>query len=132
MLYDQLLRSLTGSEGLASGQDYFKWCQAQASAGSRDFAPLDLEAPWPIQRYQAFELLKAFDFPNYLAMKECLQEVADVDRLEADENPPPPPELNEPEVRAEWLQWRNGLIQDYQLEGLVPESQTTSSPESPA
>ena len=130
MLYDQLLRSLTGDEGLASGQEYFRWCQAQAAAGRRDFAPLDLEAPWPIQRYRALTLLQALSWDDYLRIAQTIREAKEIDLLEQDPVPLPP--LDEDLLKTEWLQWRSGLIQRYQLEGLVPENPTTSSPESPA
>ncbi len=124
------MRSLTGGEGLASGQDYFRWCQAQAAAGRWDFASLHLEAPWPIQRYHALTLLQAVSWADYLYAEQVRREAWEIDRLEQDTAPLPP--LDEDLLKAGWFQWRNELIQDYRLEGLVPENPTTSSPESPA
>ena len=84
VLYDQLLSSLTGDEGLASGQEYFRWCQGQALAGRRDFAPLDLEVPWPIQRYQALTLLQALSWDDYLRIAQTIREAKEIDLLEQD------------------------------------------------
>ncbi len=113
------MRSLTGGEGLASGQDYFRWCQAQAAAGRWDFAPLDLEAPWSIQRYQALTLLQAVPWSDYLQGAQVRREAWEIDLLEQGAAPLPP--LDEALLKAEWLQWRNGLLQRYQLRGLVQE-----------
>ena len=129
VLYDQLLRSLTGDDSVATQGEVIRWAHEQDRAG-RNVPLIDPQAPWPIQRGQALTLLQAVSWADYLYAEQVRREAWEIDLLEQDPAPLPP--LDEDPLKAEWVQWRNGLIQDYQLERLVPENPTTSSPESPA
>ncbi len=128
-LYDQLLRSLTGDDSVATQGEVIRWAHEQDRAG-RKVPLIDPQAPWPIQRGQALTLLQAVAWSDYLQGAQVHREAREIDLLEQDTAPLPP--LDEDLLETEWLQCRHGLIQDYQLQGLVPENPTTSSPESPA
>ena len=144
VLYDQLLHSLTGDDSVATQGEVIQWAHEQDRAGQK--VPLiDPQAPWPIQRGQALILLHAIPLSAYLYACEVIREAKicgqadeagllgshatpeEFAKIEQSVSP-----LDEAHVRTEFLQWRDGLIQRYQLEGLMPENPTTSSPESPA
>ncbi len=114
---------------MATQGEVIRWAHEQDRAG-RKVPLIDPQAPWPIQRGQALTLLQAVSWADYLYAEQVRREAWEIDLLEQDTAPLLP--LDEDPLKAEWVQWRNGLIQDYQLERLVPENPTTSSPESPA
>ncbi len=114
---------------MATQGEVIRWAHEQDRAG-RKVPLIDPQAPWPIQRGQALTLLQAVSWADYLYAEQVRREAWEIDRLEQDTAPLPP--LDEDLLKAGWFQWRNELIQDYQLEGLVPENPTTNSPESPA
>ena len=127
MLYDQLLHSLTGDDSVATQGEVIRWAHEQDRAG-RKVPLIDPQAPWPIQRGQALTLLQAVPCSDYLQGAQVRREAREIDLLEQGAAQLPP--LDEDLLKAEWLQWHNDLIQHYQLEGLMPESPTTSCPES--
>ncbi len=129
VLYDQLLRSLMGDDSVATQGEVIRWAHEQDRAG-RNVPLIDPQAPWPIQRGQALTLLHAVPWADYLYAEQVRREAWEIDLLEQDTAPLLP--LDEDLLETEWLQWRHGLVQDYQLEGLVPENPTTNSSESPA
>ncbi len=124
VLYDQLLRSLTGDNSVATQGEVIRWAHEQDRV-ERKVPLIDPQAPWPIQRGQALTLLQAVPWADYLYAEQVRREAWEIDLLEQDTAPLLP--LDEDPLKTDWLQWRNGLIQDYQLEGLVPENPTTSS-----
>jgi len=120
-LYDQLLSSLGVSDKLATSEEHWQWVHEQRRAG-QNFSLLDQRAPWPMQRYEALNMIRVFPFETYRLARETMQEVEYLD--EPSETPPP---LDEAQLQSEWIQWRNGLIQLYQLQAFVQEDPPSPS-----
>ncbi len=118
-LYDQLLSSLTGSEGIASEGACIRWAREQARAG-RNPLPIDPQAPWPIQRGQAVHLLQAVDWPSYLEGHWVCAEARAIETEIQEENCTPCG-IDTNQIFAAFNRWRNALISRFHLEAqLLP------------
>ena len=112
------MHSLTGSEGLASERESWVWAQEwYSSHKGTPFPLLYDDAPWPIQRRRAFEIVEMLPWPEYLWLKQVKREVDTGDREE--QGLPPLPPLDESVLHAAWLQWREQFVHKYHLQKLV-------------
>lgn len=117
-LFDQLLQSLTqGGEKIVTGEEFGRFVRAWCAAHpGKSFPILDPSFPMPIQRRQALDLVNAFTWENYLALNKAIWE----DGLDISAEPEfPEDEADLSGFHDAWLDWRNGLIGKYRLEGLI-------------
>jgi hypothetical protein len=125
-LYDALLASLrSGGGDFTTEEEYAAWVREWTAAHPGRSFPLPSDAlPQPIARRQALTFLTVFDFPAYARTEQVIHEVewADQHADEAEERVPLEP-LDTGQLHAEWRQWRDGLIQGYNLAGLVSPSE---------
>jgi len=82
----------------------------------KNFPILDPSFPTAIQRRQALNLVNAFTWESYLNLNKAIWE----DGLGISAEPESPEdEADLSAFHDAWLDWRNGLISKYRLEGLI-------------
>lgn len=117
-LFDQLLQSLAqGGEEIVTEEEFFRFVRAWSGAHpGKSFPILDASFPVPIQRRQALDLVNAFTWESYLDLNKAIWE----DKLGISAEPESPEdEADLSAFHATWLDWRNGLISKYRLDGLI-------------
>lgn len=127
-LYEALFSRLAeGGEPLATPEEFGTFVRAWRGAHPGARFPI-LDGAWPraIQRRRALDLLTTFTWPAWLSLERGMHEVLDTDPDATGEAPTT--SLDEEAVRAEWEAWRDGLVGQYRLAGLVAEEQ----PDAPA
>ena len=108
-LFDQLLTSIIqGDEPLASEEQYWNWIRSGSTSHPREL--LDESTPWPIRRREALNLLQLFDWETVSRFRKVIWEVD-----EPNDSARWPTELER--VKAQWLEWRQVMIQKYNLQG---------------
>lgn len=73
-------------------------------------------------RYQALELVQAFDRAAWQRMRAVRQEMTNIERDEQGLCPLPP--TGEEAVYGQWQQWREGMIRKYRLGSLISSDST--------
>jgi len=118
-LFDQLLDSLKqGAEPLPTDQEFRRELDAWKNANLQEQAWYENEnLPWPLRRYWALNVIRAFTEENWLRLHQVIYEEDQTpDELGNDNGVEP---LDEEQAKVLWLQWRSIAIREYQLEGLV-------------
>ncbi len=119
-LYGQLLDSLNlGGEPLAPKEEYAQFVREWTEANpSGQFPLLGDTLPRAIQRHQALNFVKLFNYRFWYDIKNDT-------RKEGEASPDPE------EVRAWYIQWRKRLIENYKLDGLVPQEEEIDKESAP-
>lgn len=129
-LYDNLLASLAeGGEPLASREEFgaFVAVWRDAHPGAR-FPILDGAWPRPVQRRRALDLLYTFTWPAWLSLERGMHEVLDADPDPDATGEAPTAMVDEAALRTEWEAWRDGLVRQYRLAGLVADAGPEATP----
>jgi len=118
-LFDQLLTYLTqGADPLPTDQEFRRGLDAWKNANPHEKACYENEnLPWPLRRYWALNVIRAFTRENWLRLHQAIYEEDQTpDELGNGTGVEP---LDEEQAKVSWLQWRSSAIREYQLEGLV-------------
>ncbi len=118
-LYAQLLQSLIqGNDPLPTDQEFRRGLDAWKNANPHEKACYENEnLPWPLRRYWALKVIRAFTSENWLRLHQAIYEEDQTpDELGNGTGVEP---LDEEQAKNLWLQWRSSAIREYQLEGLV-------------
>lgn len=75
-----------------------------------------------MRRYQALELLQAFDWPSWKRLTLVRWELASLEREIEEFTPLPPPD--EDAAYEQWRLWREGMIRKYWLGSLLSSDST--------
>jgi len=118
------LRSLQGHDSLTTAKQFFEFLREWTKTHLRSPLILDPAWPYPMQRYQAAQLLLAMDGRTYHVARQVLWEADNIERDMQELAPLPP--LDQQQVKDEWLTWHTGLIQQYALQGIIPTADTDS------
>ncbi len=118
-LFDQLLDSLKqDGEPLPSDKEFRRGLDAWKNANPHEKDWYENEnLPWPLRRYWALNVIRAFTKENWLRLHQVMYEEDQTpDELGNGTGVEP---LDEEQAKVSWLQWRSSAIREYQLEGLV-------------
>ncbi len=117
-LLEQLLDSLTqDGEPLPSDKEFTRGLDAWGKAHPHEKAWYENEhLPWPLRRYWALKVIRAFAWKDWLRLHEVIQEDDETEELQNGGGVEP---LDEEQVKSQWLQWRTETIRRYRLEALA-------------
>jgi len=118
-LYAQLLQPLIqGNDPLPTDQEFRRGLDAWGKAHPHERAWYENEhLPWPLRRYWALNVIRAFTRENWLSLHQVMYEEDQTpDELGNGTGVEP---IDEEQAKVLWLQWRSSAIREYQLEGLV-------------
>ncbi len=118
VLFDQLLDSLKqDGEPLPSDKEFRRGLDAWKNANPQEQAWYENEnLPWPLRRYWALNIIRAFTEENWLRLHEVINEDDETEELQNGGGVEP---LDEEQVESQWRQWRTETIRRYRLEALV-------------
>ncbi len=118
VLLGRLLDSLTqGADPLHTDREFRRGLDAWKNANPHEKACYENEnLPWPLRRYWALNVIRAFTRENWLRLHEVIQEDDETEKLQNGGGVEP---LDEEQVKSQWLQWRTETIRRYRLEALV-------------
>jgi len=111
------LRSLQAPDSLATGKQFFEFLRDRSKTHRRSSLIIDPIWPYPMQRFQAAQLLQAMDWRTYQVAQQALWEHANIERDMQELAPVPP--FDQQQIKDDWLQWQTGLIQQYGLQGVI-------------
>jgi len=119
-LYGQLLDSLNqGGEPLATKEEYAQFVREWTEANPKgNFPLLGGSLPRAIQRHQALNFINLFNYKFWYDIKN--------DTRKEGEEPPDPAK-----IMAWYRQWRKRLIENYKLDGLVPQEEEIDNEDEP-
>jgi len=117
-LFDQLLDSLKqDGEPLPSDKEFRRGLDAWRKAHQHEEIWYENEnMPWPLRRYWALKVIRAFTCENWLRLHEVINEDDETEELQNGGGVEP---LDEEQVMHQRLQWRTETIRRYRLEALV-------------
>ncbi len=117
-LLDHLLDSLKqDGEPLPSDKEFRRGLDVWKNANPHEKACYENEnIPWPLRRYWALNVIRAFTRENWLRLHEVIQEDDETEELQNGGGMEP---LDEEQVMHQRLQWRTETIRTYRLEALV-------------